>query len=113
MRGLRFFELAVFGATVVALHLGTWGLLLHFAQSGNAVFTIAWKRQFLAGYSVLLLTYGMFIPNSWKRAATILLPATCLPYLLFLALRWTHSTWPPSLKPIRPPSRCRSLPWPP
>jgi eukaryotic-like serine/threonine-protein kinase len=98
MRQLRLFEMAVFGAAVVALHLGTWGLLVRFAESGNVVAAIAWKRQFLAGYSVLLLTYGLFIPNSWRRAAAILLPATCLPYLLFLALHWTHGELDPILE---------------
>ena len=32
-------------------------------------------------WSLIILVYGIFMPNTWQRAAAILLPAACVPYL--------------------------------
>jgi serine/threonine-protein kinase len=44
--------------------------------------------MYIGAWSVLILTYGVLMPNSWQRAVAVLLPAACLPYLLLFGLRW-------------------------
>jgi eukaryotic-like serine/threonine-protein kinase len=87
---LRVVELVLFGTLAAILHLAAAGQMLRYAEDGDRVATLVWKRQFLGSFTALLLTYAMFIPNTWRRAASILLPAVCLPYLMFLILRETH-----------------------
>lgn len=77
LRRLRVFELLYFGVTVAILLLAAAGHLIKAGLHGELVSVLTWKRQLLSSYSGLLLTYAMFIPNTWKRAAAVLLPAVC------------------------------------
>jgi serine/threonine-protein kinase len=90
LRWLRITELVLFGSLAALLHLAGAAQMVRSASNEDVVQTLIWKRQFIAAYSTLLLTYTMFIPNNWRRAAAILFPAACLPYLLFLTLRLVH-----------------------
>ncbi len=45
-------------------------------------------RVYLAAWAILILTYGIFMPNTWQRALVVLLPTACLPYALLIWLRW-------------------------
>ena len=87
---LRVIELALFGSLAALLHVAGVAQIVRHASTGDVIETLTWKRQFLSGYSTLLLTYAMFIPNTWKRAVAILFPAAGLPYFLFLTLRGAY-----------------------
>jgi tRNA A-37 threonylcarbamoyl transferase component Bud32 len=80
---LRAIELLVFGALFVAVAVAEWIELHRSASAGefDAVVVI----RFFASFSILILTYGMLMPNSWRRAAVILFPVACIPF----AVMWT------------------------
>ncbi|MCR4414540.1 MAG: protein kinase [Thermoguttaceae bacterium] len=85
---LRWFEAGVFGALLVQLLLMMGTRLVAYAKVGDAVSVVATEQAYLASWAVLILTYGILMPNTWRRALAILLPAACLPYGLLLGLRW-------------------------
>jgi len=85
---LRYFEAGLFTALVVQVLLMMGTRLVAFASAGDAVSLAAAKQGYLAGWSVLIFTYGILMPNTWRRALAILLPTACLPYGLIYCLRW-------------------------
>ena len=40
-------------------------------------------------WCVIILIYGVFVPNTWRRAAVILLPVACIPYAFTFAVSWS------------------------
>lgn len=53
----------------------------------NRFSSLAVVHTNFAAWSVLVLAYGSFIPNTAKRAAMVLIPIACLPLLVNLWLR--------------------------
>jgi len=86
--GLQYFEAGLFGILAVQLLLMMHSELVTFAEAGESASVVAVERVFLAVWSILILTYAIFIPNTWKRATAVLIPAAALPYLLLFWLRW-------------------------
>jgi eukaryotic-like serine/threonine-protein kinase len=85
---LRGFEAGLFSALVVQVLLMMGSRLLSFAELEDAVSLVAAEHVYLSSWAVLILTYGILMPNTWRRALAILLPTACLPYALILWLRW-------------------------
>lgn len=84
---LRVFELVDFGALAIHLLLMMYLRVATFALSGDAASAISAQQQFLCACSVSILTYGIFMPNTWKRAALVLVPAASAPYIVLGILR--------------------------
>ena len=88
LKQTRLLELLVFAVVVLqimfALSRRTWD----FAVDGDAVSAASGKTSIIFLWSVLILLYGMFMPNTWSRAAIILAPAACFPYATLLLMRW-------------------------
>ena len=85
--GLHRCEFALFAAAVLA---GLAVPLCLVPHAANQLRSLAVIHTNFAAWSVLILTYGIFIPNTAKRAAMILIPMACLPLFVNLWLR-THS----------------------
>ncbi len=85
---LRWLELVTFGAVVCQLLLVMVTRIAAFAAQNDAVSTVATEQTMLGAWSILILTYGIFMPNTWQRGAAVLLPAACLPYVVLAAVRW-------------------------
>ncbi len=85
---LRIFEATVFGAISVQLILMMVTRLSFFAAVANATSIAAVQHAYLAAWSILVLTYGIFVPNRWQRGAIVMIPMACVPYLVLLSLRW-------------------------
>jgi serine/threonine-protein kinase len=77
---LRGIELGVFAAVVLQMLLMLHARFAAAAADGNTVAVVSAKQGYLAAWAVLLLVYAMLMPNSWRRAAAILLPTACVPY---------------------------------
>jgi eukaryotic-like serine/threonine-protein kinase len=85
---LRYFEAGLFTALVVQVLLMMGTRLVAFAHAGDAVSLVAAEHAYLSSWAVLIFTYGILMPNTWRRALAVLLPTACLPYGLVLWLRW-------------------------
>ena len=84
---LRYWELAVFGAVCAQVILMMGARLVEFSRAGDAVSAVATEYQYLGVWSVLILLYGILMPNPWRRALAVLLVVASLPYLLIFLLR--------------------------
>lgn len=85
---LRFIEVVVFGVVVLQVALMMHALLGQFAAKGDAASVIGAKYLFIAAWCILILVYGVFMPNTWKRCAALMLPVALAPYLILALQRW-------------------------
>ncbi len=88
LQSIRRLELLVFGSVVVQLSLMLLTRQAEFASKNDAVSLAAIRQQFLMAWCILIFVYGTLMPNTWKRGATIMIPAAILPYLLIALHRW-------------------------
>jgi hypothetical protein len=53
--------------------------------------------------SLLILTYGLYVPNSWRRAALVVGPLALMPFatLMVLILQYPDSIWSSATAPCR------------
>ena len=80
---LRLIELLVFGELFLAVAVAEWLELRRF--SDTVAFDPVIVIRFFASFAMLILTYGMLMPNTWQRAAAILFPFACIPF----AVMWS------------------------
>jgi eukaryotic-like serine/threonine-protein kinase len=85
---LRGFEIAVWGAVVLQLVLMMWARMAEFIRIEDAVSVVAAKHLYLSAWMLIVLTYGVLMPNTWKRALAVLFPMACTPYAILMGLRW-------------------------
>ncbi|MFV1966210.1 MAG: serine/threonine-protein kinase [Pirellulaceae bacterium] len=88
LRALRFVELAVFGGVAVQVLLNLSQRTLDYAAADEVASTTSGLKFIFLAWTTLILLYGMFLPNSWKRAAIILFSAAWVPYANLFFLRW-------------------------
>ncbi len=85
---LRATELIVFGLVILQVTLMMVTKMVDFAAQQETTSVVAVKYLFEGGWCLLLLIYGIFIPNPMKRAAIIMLPVSLLPMLVVWGLNW-------------------------
>ena len=85
LRSLGFVGLGVVGLQLV---VGRLSALWQFALQGDAAAAAVAAFWNYAAWSLLILVYGNFVPNSWQRAARVLLPAAIVPVIVLLVARW-------------------------
>jgi len=86
-RGLHKSEFALLGAAAIAGLVVPLCLVPHAADAGDRFRELAIVHTNFAAWAVLILTYGIFIPNTAKRASMILIPMACIPLLVNVWLR--------------------------
>ncbi|MCZ6485553.1 MAG: hypothetical protein O6826_07650, partial [Acidobacteria bacterium] len=91
LKQLRILELAMIGS--VTVYLGTVQYLA-FAQraagSSLPMMTFAGGNVILP-FVGLMLIYGMFIPNDWRRASRVIIPIAAVPVLVQFLVRLQYS----------------------
>jgi serine/threonine-protein kinase len=80
---LRVFEVFLFGGLFLAVALAEWFELRR--SAGKQEFDAVVVIRFFASFSLLILAYGMLMPNTWRRAAAILLPVALIPFAIMWA----------------------------
>ena len=83
---LRVLELVILFATVAQLTMMMAARMLHFAAVGDPITLAAVQQGYMGAWVLLVLTYGLFIPIPWRRAAALLLPVGFVPGLLSYVL---------------------------
>jgi len=84
---LRWIELGIFG--LLALYLGDYGykLVLQKATAGDPTYAMAAIKSCVLYYFAVILLYGTFIPNTWQRAARVIVPLMICPFVVMACLR--------------------------
>ncbi len=77
---LRVIEAFLFGGLFLAVAIAEWLELRR--SAGNQEFDAVVVIRFFASFSLLILAYGMLMPNTWHRAAAILIPVAFIPFAI-------------------------------
>lgn len=87
---LRGIELALFvpvGIQLYSLHLGALWDAAH-ATDHLKILEVTHIATF--GFALLMLAYGMFMPNGWRRTAVMLIPPALAPLTIAASGLWFH-----------------------
>ena len=87
---LRWLEIAIFGIPVAFFTPYHYFCILQEAEAGNAVGVVAIFKNVASYWWVLLVIYGLYVPNTWQRAALVVTPMVLLPTLAGIAARFAH-----------------------
>ncbi len=86
---LRLIEIGLFGGVALQLGLMMFSRVGHYANQGDAVSMVAANQYFVAAFCLHILTYGIFMPNSWRRAAIVMTILAAIPYSIWFLQLWT------------------------
>ena len=107
MRQLRTLELATFGI-IIAAFIASQSMGLRARVQMDILTAVEMRILFknsIIGTLILMFTYGIFIPNEWKRAACVIIPmAVCAlvaPLLLSLTSAEFRTVWQEAGTPQR------------
>jgi serine/threonine-protein kinase len=103
-RLLHLIEAVVFAAIFLQISLMLVVRVGHYAAAADATSAAAFYQVILGSWCLVIMTYGLFVPNTWQRAAALLLPVGCLPYVLVFCLRRLNPAVDAALAANRAPS---------
>ena len=85
---LRLFELFVFGIVVLQVSTMLVSRINEYAINNDVTSVIAIKYLFWSAWCILILIYGIFMPNTWKRGAAVMIPFSLLPFIILAVQSW-------------------------
>jgi serine/threonine-protein kinase len=90
LKQLRLLELGLFGALTISMAYVDYSLVVPPLLAGDYALALAeWNRS-LAHVFLVIAAYAMFIPNTWKRAAGVVIPISTWPLLISALLAWSY-----------------------
>ncbi|WP_166820037.1 serine/threonine protein kinase [Thalassoroseus pseudoceratinae] len=88
LRRLRGIELMTFGAVLLQVSLMLATLMMKYAAEQDVTAVVGMKHLFMGAWCLLIFVYGIFMPNTWKRGAAVMIPVAIVPYVVLAILRW-------------------------
>ncbi len=86
---LHGFELLIFGMLGMQLMCMLSTQLEGYAETREAASGLSFRAAMVSAWTALMYSYSILMPNTWRRAALVLVPMACVPYLVLLATaRW-------------------------
>jgi len=90
LRHLRILELAYFALCTFLVAHNDYELIRLTVQESSSVYELAAVKSCFAHFFGLIMLYGMFIPNTWRRALAVTLPMAATPPFLLGWLRYQN-----------------------
>ncbi len=90
LRELRIFEVALFATLIVGFMAAQYVLMLHRAHEGNPMLFLASVKSSVLWTFSMILTYAIFVPNTWRRAAKVIVPMALAPMVVPWILGMFH-----------------------
>lgn len=87
---LRWLEMAIFGIPMAFFTPYHYFCILQEARAGDPVGIVGIFGNVASYWFMLLVIYGLYVPNNWKRAAVVVTPMVLLPVLAGVAARFGH-----------------------
>jgi len=87
LKALRMLEVGIIFLVLVDLLLVMRTEIIEFVENDQLDLIEARLLRATLAYVFVILLYGVFIPNTWRRAALVLTPVVILPFLHNLVLR--------------------------
>jgi eukaryotic-like serine/threonine-protein kinase len=83
MRWLRAIEIVLFGGVAVQMALMMYSRTAVFAAKEDPTSLVSVQQFFFTAFCLHVLTYGIFVPNTWKRAAIVMTAMALVPYGIY------------------------------
>ena len=84
---VRGIEVALLGSVSFFLAMAEHAVARQLFTAGRQELLLAYLQEQVVPFTLVILIYGMFIPNTWKRAAAVVVPIALVPLILRLVLR--------------------------
>ncbi len=91
LRSLRHLELFLFGAMAAFFAFTHYRMLLDSTHKEDPLLVLTTVKNTLLYNYMLILTYGLFIPNTWKRTAVVVGVISILPAMAAVLMEFRHS----------------------
>ena len=90
LTSLQALELGMVGLLAGRVTFVEYRLMLRFSQLGDMMTAPMVLKNAVLLTAVLILTYGLYAPNTWRRAALVAGPLALLPFATLLVLAMRH-----------------------
>jgi serine/threonine-protein kinase len=87
---LRALELAMVGLFATRVTVVQYRLMLLFSLRGEPLMAQLILKNIVLLTAILILTYGLYVPKTWRRAALVAGPLALLPFATLAALALRH-----------------------
>lgn len=92
LSSLRRFELVIFGVLAIQLMSMMATELTKFAAQEDVASLLSYRAKLFSAWIIIMLTYGILMPNSWPRAAVVLIVMATIPYTTLFLMTWLNPT---------------------
>ena len=89
-RWLRGLELLIFAMVIASIIVRQYQLELIRSHQDDPAQLVLSIKDGIVSVVIVMMIYGMFIPNTWRRAAAVVIPMALSPVLVPLSLIWLH-----------------------
>jgi serine/threonine-protein kinase len=101
LAGLKALELGMLGLLACRVSVVQYRLMLMFSLHDDPMMAQLTMKNVVLLTAVLILTYGLYVPKSWRRAALVVGPLALLPFATLLvlylqypeAMAWLERGW--------------------
>jgi serine/threonine-protein kinase len=90
LAGLKALELGIIGMLASMLTFAQYRLMLEASLRDDTMVAQLVMKNIVLITSILILTFGLYVPKSWRRAALVVGPLAVLPFATLLALYLRH-----------------------
>ncbi len=90
LRELRIFEVALFATLIVFFMAAQYVLMLRRVRQDNPMLFLAAVKSSVLWTFSMILTYAIFVPNTWRRAAKVIVPMALAPMVVPWILGMLH-----------------------
>jgi eukaryotic-like serine/threonine-protein kinase len=87
---LRALELGMVGMVAIVFAIAQYQAMLGFSLSGDSTRAQLVMKNRVLVTAILILSYGIYVPKTWRRAALVVGPIAVLPFATLLVLYLTH-----------------------
>jgi eukaryotic-like serine/threonine-protein kinase len=87
---LKFLELAMIATVAIVFAVAQYQAMLGFSLHNDQVRAQLVMKNRVLITAVLILSYGIYVPKNWRRAALVVGPLAILPFATLLALYFQH-----------------------
>jgi eukaryotic-like serine/threonine-protein kinase len=92
LAGLKALELGMIGMLAGRVAFVQYRMMLEFSLRGEKLSAQLSLKNVVLLTAILILTYGLYVPKSWRRAAVVVGPLALLPFATLAVLALQHPT---------------------
>jgi eukaryotic-like serine/threonine-protein kinase len=107
LAALKALELGIIGILASRVAITQYWLMLMYSLGGDKMMAQLTMKNIVLLISILILTYGLYVPKSWRRTALVVGPLALLPFAILtvlilqypVAMGWLWTGWQLSTTP--------------